>query len=150
HTDRRARSAPGRFVRMRVQSSCSPIVSYHSKLTIYRGLPKISSPLRLRCRTARALSAPASVPEVAYAGGYHRGSRRVHGGHDILVAHRPPRLDEGGGARLDRELGTVGKREEGVGGEHRAREQLRLGRACLLDRDAHRIYAAHLAGPDAD
>ena len=53
-------------------------------------------------------------------------------------------------AGVDRQLGTVGEGEEGVGGERGAGEQLGLGGAGLLDRDAHGVDPAHLPGADAD
>ena len=64
----------------------------------------------------------------------HRHPRGVRGGDDLLVAHRPAGLDDRPDAGVDRELRAVGEGEEGVGGQRRAGEQLRLGGAGLLDR----------------
>ena len=61
----------------------------------------------------------------------------------------PPGWIERGHARVERELRAVGEREERVAREHRAgRVVAELAR--LLERDPHRVDAAHLAGADPD
>jgi hypothetical protein len=61
--------------------------------------------------------AHASVSEVAVLGEDHRHAGGVAGLDHLGVALGAARLDDGVGARLDRQLGSVGEGEEGVGGE---------------------------------
>lgn len=58
--------------------------------------------------------AAASVPKVPNPRRHHRRARHVHRGHRQLVAHRSAGLDDRGDAGLERRLGAVGEREEGV------------------------------------
>jgi hypothetical protein len=55
------------------------------------------------------------VAEVAHSGEDHRKAGIVGGGDDFLVADRPARLDDGGGACLDRGEQAVREGEEGIG-----------------------------------
>ena len=100
-------------------------------------------------RTSRGL-----VPEVAVLGEDHRDAGGVAGLDHLGVAFRAAGLDHRGGAGLDRQLGAVGEGEEGVGGDGGAGQQgvglLAAGVAALLDREADRVDAAHLAGADAE
>src|SRR5439155_21422892 len=91
----------------------------------------------------RVLAAPAadhedphapSVPEVAHAGEDHRGAAGVGGADDLLVARAATRLDDGGGARLERLLEAIGEREEGTAAHHRGaeRDTAPLGGGALL------------------
>ena len=59
------------------------------------------------------------MAEVAAVGRDHRRAGGVDGGDDVLVAHRAGGLDDRRDPGVDRELGAVGEREEGVGGERR-------------------------------
>ena len=68
---------------------------------------------------------------------------------DLGVALRAARLDDRPHAGVDRQLRAVGEREERVGGQHRAVER-QPGRGRLVDRDPHRVDAAHLPGADPD
>ena len=80
---------------------------------------------------------------------HHRRARGLDGGDHLVVALRAARLDERRHARVERELRAVGEREERVAREHRA-GRLVAELLRLLDRDPHRVDAAHLAGADAD
>ena len=88
-------------------------MSYLSNYAIYRN----SSPKKSSLRRTGFRSGRLSVAEVARAGGDHRGPGNVCGGDDLLVADRAARLDDPRDPGLDGELGTVGEREVGVGGE---------------------------------
>ncbi len=63
---------------------------------------------------ARIDEIAALVTEVAVLGEDHSHAGRVAGLDHVAVALRAARLDHGGGAGLDRQLGAVGEGEEGV------------------------------------
>jgi hypothetical protein len=75
------------------------------------------------------------VAEVAAAGEDHRRARRVCRRDHLGVALRAAGLDDSGHTGLECELGPVGEREKGVGGERGAAEVV-AQLARLLDRDA--------------
>src|ERR1035441_5123044 len=127
----------------------TPIVNYLESITIYRYITFFKPPRR-EASDLQIQAATSSVAEVTTIGCDHRRTGTVHGGHDLLVAHRPARLDDRAHSGLHRELGTVGEGEVGVGGERRAGERLGLEGACLLDRDPHSVHPAHLPGADPD
>ena len=60
------------------------------------------------------------MPEVAHAREHHGKSRLVGGRDHLGVAHRPSRLDHGGGAGLGDRLQSVREGEEGIRRRHRA------------------------------
>src|SRR4051812_23312341 len=89
-----------------------------------------------------------SVLEVAAVREDHRDAGRVRGVDDLEVALRPAGLDDRGHARVDRRLGAVGEREEGVRGE-RGALQLASRLARLVEREADGVDAAHLPRADS-
>ena len=68
----------------------------------------------------RVARSRASMAEVAAPGEHHRDAGVVDGLDHFGVADRAAGLDDGADARSMRELGAVGEREEGVGGERGA------------------------------
>ena len=54
------------------------------------------------------------MAEMPSAGHHHRDAGLLSRSDDLVVAHRAAGLDHGDDARLDRELRSVGEREERV------------------------------------
>src|SRR5207247_187702 len=74
-------------------------------------------------RKAKLAGRAQLVPEVAPAGEHHCDAGSVAGLDHLGVSHRAAGLDDRPHARLDPDLGAIGEREEGVGGERRALER---------------------------
>src|SRR5215207_6451708 len=85
-----------------------------------------------------------SVTEVVRPGEDHRHPVEIGGGDHRLVAHRTSGLNGGGHSGSDRSFQAIGKRKEGVAGEHRAGSPL----ARLADRDAHALQPVWLTTAD--
>src|SRR5436853_415778 len=60
------------------------------------------------------------MPKMPHAGEHHRDAVLIGGLDHLVVAHRAAGLDHRRGARLDGHKQPVGKREEGIGRDHRA------------------------------
>src|SRR5690606_21605047 len=90
-----------------------------SSLTSARALtrPARSSPTTVMTRVVMGSTlATVSVGEVPGAGEVHGYTRRLRRGHDLLVADRPTRGDDGAHAGVQQHLQAVGEGEERVRG----------------------------------
>src|SRR5689334_1924274 len=92
------------------------------------------------------MSARGSVEEVALTGEVHRDARGLRCCDDVLVADGTTRLHDRGDARSDEDLGTVGEREERVGGRDGPRRPL----TRAADREVARVDAVDLPHAHAD
>src|SRR5216684_2021779 len=112
---------------------------------------RLCPPYGASIRSTRAL-----MPEMPGAGEYHGDAVIVRCLDHLAIAHRAARLDHGGRTSLDRHHQPIRKREERVGGHHRALREgrrqtcLHRGIGGLARRNAGGIDPAHLAGPDPD
>src|SRR5208337_3555486 len=87
----------------------------------------------------------ASMAEVADAGEDHGHAQPVGGSDDFLILDRAAGLDDGGGSGLGYGFKAVGEGKEGVGGGYATLER----EDGLHGSEAGGVYAAHLAGADA-
>src|SRR3954454_7110957 len=90
-----------------------------------------------------------SVPEVPSPREHHNRSGCLCSSDHLGVPLRAAGLDDPGDPARQRQLGPVGKGEEGVGGEHRPL-QVVAEVPRLLERDPHRVHATLLSRADAE
>ena len=86
------------------------------------------------------------MPEVADAGKDHGYAKLVGGGDDVLISYRAAGLNDRSGSGLGYGFKAVGKWEEGIRGGDAALER----QDSLHGAKAGGVYAAHLAGADAE
>ncbi len=82
-------------------------------------------------------------------GQHHGHAVLVGGGDHLAVAHRTPRLDDGGDPVFGGQIDAVAEREEGIGTHCRA-FQIQLFLLRLHGGDARREHPAHLPGADPE
>src|SRR5208283_4105411 len=89
------------------------------------------------------------MTEMPHASHDHRHAMLVGRRYHLRIPPGSSRMDHRADTVGGRDIDAVAEREERVGGEHGA-AHLELLVGCLEGRDARRVDAAHLPGPDPD